>query len=157
MSLLGVLCGQRELVQALFPGVLLPGEIFDGRGPAEYLLRVAAGEERLLGAGHDHPHHVVHLVVQALDGKPLFRIVAPPSGLAKDGASTVYRRVPVIAGRHRISARLADGPEHFVRWAVHRGLSDYDLLTTSADAVGGEFIIMQPLASGTDRGNGRQA
>ena len=45
-GLLGVLCGQRELMQALFPGVLLPGEVFDGRGPAEHLLRVAAGEER---------------------------------------------------------------------------------------------------------------
>lgn len=47
----------------------------------------------------------------SLDGAPLFRVTAPPSGLAKDGASTVYRRVPVPAGQHRISARLADGPD----------------------------------------------
>lgn len=47
----------------------------------------------------------------ALDGAPLFRIVAPPSGLARDGASTVYRRVAVPAGQHRITARLADGPD----------------------------------------------
>ncbi len=47
----------------------------------------------------------------ALDGAPLFRVIAPPSGLAKDGTSTVYRRVPVPAGQHRISARLADGPD----------------------------------------------
>ena len=45
-GLLGVLCGQRELVQALFPGVALPGEVFNGHGLAEHLLRVAAGEER---------------------------------------------------------------------------------------------------------------
>lgn len=51
------------------------------------------------------------IVEVALDGAPLFRVVAPPSGLAKDGASTVYRRVPVVAGQHRISARLADGPD----------------------------------------------
>lgn len=51
------------------------------------------------------------IVEVALDGAPLFRVVAPPSGLAKDGASTVYRRVPVTAGQHRISARLADGPD----------------------------------------------
>lgn len=51
------------------------------------------------------------VVEVALDGAPLFRVVAPPSGLAKDGASTVYRRVPVTAGQHRISARLADGPD----------------------------------------------
>jgi hypothetical protein len=46
----------------------------------------------------------------ALDGAPLFQVTAPPSGLAKDGASTVYRRIPVRAGKHRIQARLADGP-----------------------------------------------
>ena len=46
----------------------------------------------------------------ALDGAPLFQVTAPPSGLAKDGASTVYRRIPVHAGVHRIQARLADGP-----------------------------------------------
>jgi hypothetical protein len=45
-----------------------------------------------------------------LDGAPLFDVTAPPSGLAKDGASTIYRRVPVRAGVHRIGARLADGP-----------------------------------------------
>jgi hypothetical protein len=45
-----------------------------------------------------------------LDGAPLFRVVAPPSGFSKDGASTIYRRVPIAAGRHRIGARLADGP-----------------------------------------------
>jgi hypothetical protein len=47
----------------------------------------------------------------ALDGEPLFRVVAPPSGLAKDGASTVYRRVAVPAGTHRVSARLSDVPD----------------------------------------------
>jgi len=43
-----------------------------------------------------------------MDGKPLFSIVAPPSGLSSDGASTVYRRVPVPAGAHRFVARLKD-------------------------------------------------
>ena len=28
-----------------------------------------------------------------MDGKPLFALVAPPTGLSRDGASTVYRRV----------------------------------------------------------------
>jgi hypothetical protein len=45
-----------------------------------------------------------------LDGKPLFAMVAPPSGLSRDGASTVYRRVAVPAGAHRIVARLKDSP-----------------------------------------------
>ena len=57
------------------------------------------------------PRERVPVTVEiALDGKPLFRIVAPPSGLAKDGTSTVYRRVPVPAGTHRIAARLSDVP-----------------------------------------------
>lgn len=57
------------------------------------------------------PRERVPVTVEvALDGKPLFRVVAPPSGLAKDGASTVYRRVAVPAGMHRIAARLSDVP-----------------------------------------------
>ena len=43
-----------------------------------------------------------------LDGKPLFALVAPPSGLSRDGASTVYRRVAVPAGSHRVVAKLKD-------------------------------------------------
>ena len=53
----------------------------------------------------------------SLDGAALFRVTAPPSGFAKDGASTVYRRVPVPAGTHRISARLADGPDGVFRYS----------------------------------------
>jgi hypothetical protein len=45
-----------------------------------------------------------------MDGKPLFDVVAPPAGFAKDGASTVYRRVAVPAGEHRFVARMADNP-----------------------------------------------
>jgi hypothetical protein len=57
------------------------------------------------------PRERVPVTVEvALDGKPLFRVVAPPAGLAKDGASTVYRRVPVPAGRYRVTARLSDVP-----------------------------------------------
>lgn len=43
-----------------------------------------------------------------MDGKPLFAMVAPPSGLAKDGASTVYRRIAVPAGQHRFVAKMKD-------------------------------------------------
>lgn len=46
----------------------------------------------------------------ALDGKLLFAVVAPPSGFARDGASTVYRRTAVPAGTHTIAARLSDAP-----------------------------------------------
>ena len=57
------------------------------------------------------PRERVPITVEVtLDDAPLFRVVAPPSGFSKDGVSTIYRRVPVAAGRHRIGARLADNP-----------------------------------------------
>jgi hypothetical protein len=43
-----------------------------------------------------------------LDGQLVVQAVAPPSGLTRDGASTIYRRLPVAAGKHRIVARLRD-------------------------------------------------
>jgi hypothetical protein len=48
-----------------------------------------------------------------LDGQLVVQVVVPPSGLSRDGASTVYRRLPVAAGTHRIVARLRDraGPD----------------------------------------------
>jgi hypothetical protein len=45
-----------------------------------------------------------------LDGKPLFVATLPPRGLAKDGAATVYHRVAVPAGSHRLVARMRDAP-----------------------------------------------
>lgn len=46
-----------------------------------------------------------------MDGKGLYRISTPPTGLHKDGAATVYRRLEIPAGRHHFHARLADGPD----------------------------------------------
>ena len=43
-----------------------------------------------------------------LDGQPLYRAELAPAGLARDGASTLYRRFPVPAGSHRFHARLKD-------------------------------------------------
>jgi len=43
-----------------------------------------------------------------LDGKEVFRAELPPSGLSRDGVSTVYQRFPVPAGRHHLRARLRD-------------------------------------------------
>ena len=43
-----------------------------------------------------------------MDGKPLFAVVAEPTGLARDGASTVYRRIAVPAGSHRVVAKMKD-------------------------------------------------
>lgn len=46
-----------------------------------------------------------------MDGQPLFAVVAPPTGLSKDGAAAVYRRVAVAAGVHRFSATLSDAAD----------------------------------------------
>jgi hypothetical protein len=46
-----------------------------------------------------------------MDGKPLYDIVAPPAGIKRDGASTVYRRLPVPSGKHEFKARLSDSPD----------------------------------------------
>jgi hypothetical protein len=43
-----------------------------------------------------------------LDGIPAYRYVASPSGLSRDGASTVYHRIPVHSGEHRLAIRLND-------------------------------------------------
>lgn len=43
-----------------------------------------------------------------LDGQLAYRHIAAPSGLSKDGASTVYQRLPLPAGEHRLAVRLKD-------------------------------------------------
>jgi len=43
-----------------------------------------------------------------IDGASAFSLAAAPSGLSKDGASSVYRRLKVAAGTHRIAVRLKD-------------------------------------------------
>lgn len=52
-----------------------------------------------------------------MDGKPLYRISTPPTGLHKDGAANVYRRLEIPAGHHRFQARLADGPDRSFHYA----------------------------------------
>ena len=57
----------------------------------------------------DCPRERLPLRVELLlDGETLFRGALPPSGLAGDGASTVYRKFPVTSGQHRLTARLRD-------------------------------------------------
>ena len=51
------------------------------------------------------------LVELDMDGKTLYRINTPPTGLRQDGAASVYRRLEIPAGHHRFNARMADGPD----------------------------------------------
>ena len=43
-----------------------------------------------------------------LDGRPAWRHVVEPSGLSKDGPSTVYHRFWISSGEHRVAIRLDD-------------------------------------------------
>ncbi|MGB7990312.1 MAG: hypothetical protein WCF44_13000 [Candidatus Methylophosphatis roskildensis] len=43
-----------------------------------------------------------------IDGAPAVRHTARPSGLSKDGASSVYQRLQVAAGSHRVAVRMKD-------------------------------------------------
>jgi hypothetical protein len=43
-----------------------------------------------------------------IDGESRYRDVLQPSGLSRDGATSVYRRFPVATGRHEIKVRLSD-------------------------------------------------
>jgi hypothetical protein len=57
-----------------------------------------------------------------MDGKLLYHIVAPPTGLARDGASTVYRRLTVRAGRHDFRARLSDNAKGKFNYVAERSV-----------------------------------
>ncbi len=43
-----------------------------------------------------------------VDDAAVYRHVARPSGLSRDGAASVYHRIEVPAGQHRLRIRLAD-------------------------------------------------
>jgi hypothetical protein len=51
------------------------------------------------------------LVELEIDGKTVLRREVQPSGLRRDGNATVYHRLPLPAGTHRIVARLRDRAE----------------------------------------------
>ena len=73
-------------------------------------------------AALDCPRERAPLLVELeFDGAVVFRRTVPPAGLQHDGNATVYHRLPVPAGRHRIVARLrdrAEGDFNYVREAT---------------------------------------
>ena len=60
-------------------------------------------------AAQDCPRERAPLLIELeVDGKVVLRREVPPSGLKNDGNATVYHRLPVPAGKHRVVARLRD-------------------------------------------------
>ena len=49
----------------------------------------------------------VHIEVD-IDGQAVLNQTAPPAGLSRDGASTLYHRFNIAAGDHRVSVRFKD-------------------------------------------------
>lgn len=57
----------------------------------------------------DCPRERANVTVELeMDGKRLYHVVLPPTGLSRDGVASLYRRLPVPAGSHRFVARLKD-------------------------------------------------
>lgn len=78
-----------------------------------------------------------------MDGKPLYRIEAPPAGLHKDGAATVYRRLEIPAGGHRFRARLSDTSDGAFRFVREEGveLLPGQVLIVDFTTDGGGFVF----------------
>lgn len=57
-----------------------------------------------------------------MDGELRYRLVVPPSGLGKDGAATVYRRLVVPAGPHHFRAWLSDNARGEFNYSAERTL-----------------------------------
>lgn len=74
---------------------------------AEELARLAPNMRAALDCPRERAMLLVELEV---DGEIALRREVPPAGVQRDGNATVYHRLPLPAGRHRIVARLRDRP-----------------------------------------------
>jgi len=90
------------------------------------------------------PRERANLEVEiAMDGAPLFAMVVPPTGLSRDGAAAVYRRMPIPAGQHRFVAKMKDtvagDPGHVVERTVD--LKPGRVLVIDFDAKEGGWVF----------------
>ena len=74
---------------------------------AEELAKLAPNMRAALDCPRERAMLLVELEV---DGRLALRREVPPAGVQRDGNATVYHRLPLAAGRHRIVARLRDRP-----------------------------------------------
>ena len=74
---------------------------------AEELAKLAPNMRAALDCPRER---AVLLIELEIDGAIALRREVPPSGVQRDGNATVYHRLPLPAGRHRIVARLRDRP-----------------------------------------------
>lgn len=63
-------------------------------------------------AAEDCPRERSPLVVELeIDGHLRYRTEALPAGTQRDGLATLYHRLPIAAGTHRIVVRMRDRPQ----------------------------------------------
>jgi hypothetical protein len=79
-----------------------------------------------------------------LDGKNVFRADLPPTGIAGDGPSRVYRRFVLPAGKYDVAVRMrdtarAEGFDHERRGTVE--IAPEQMLVVDYRAESGEFIF----------------
>jgi len=63
-------------------------------------------------AAEDCPRERFPLLVELeIDGRLHYRTEAMPAGIRRDGLATLYHRLPIAAGTHRIVVRMRDRPQ----------------------------------------------
>lgn len=76
--------------------------------PAEELAKLSPN----MRAGQDCPRERSPILVEfEVDGAIRYRAEVQPAGVQRDGLATLYHRLPVEAGSHRIVVRMRDRPE----------------------------------------------
>ncbi len=89
-------------------------------------------------------------VVVELDGQQVLRQDLPPTGLHDDGAATLYERLPVPAGAHRITLKLHDSvrsPPFKYRQSFDLQLAPAQVLVIGFDPGRGGFLLQRPAAA----------
>lgn len=79
-----------------------------------------------------------------IDGELVFKVDAPPSGLWNDGPASIYERINVAPGAHRVTARLRDtgresGWDYTHTADVELAEAGYFTVTFQAETGGFEF------------------
>jgi hypothetical protein len=63
-------------------------------------------------AAQDCPRQRSPLLVELeIDGRLAYRSEAVPAGAQRDGLATLYHRLPIAAGSHRVVVRMRDRPQ----------------------------------------------
>ncbi|MEO8836438.1 MAG: hypothetical protein ABI364_06835 [Caldimonas sp.] len=108
---------------------------------AEELARLPPNMRAPMKCGRERSPVTIEVDV---DGAPMLRHIARPSGLSRDGVSSVYKSLALPAGEHRIAVRLKDsataGSVAYTRDAIVT-LKPAQVLVIDFDASKGGIIL----------------